>query len=657
MSMKLISFVQPNFQVGPSSKDIYFLPYTVGKLWAHAVKNKKIKSSFELQQFVWKRIDTYKLAHELAKCDIVSFSYYVWNKNYNNELAKQVKKLNPNCIIIAGGPELPITKSDIFKIYPFIDFIVKKEGEIIFTNLLEEIVDNNFDVDKDYKTKGLLINVKNIAFDTGIGERIHNFAELASPYLSGAFDHLVKQNPEIEWVVTIETNRGCPYKCTFCDWGSLTYSKIKKNDLQTVLDEITWAGVNRCGAIEIADANFGIFLERDHLIADKFIETKQKFGFPYHFSSPFAKNSKNENLLSLIKKLNKEVGLTISTQTLNEKVLSNIERKNLEQHHIEEIFTIASKQGLGLETELILGLPGETLESWKDNIFKMFEMNNHYGITIYQLQLLENAPMNLFQKQEYNMKTTPSYFSSEDTDKIRESIEIVTSTKDLPEKDMISAVEFNWFITLFHNLGFSTWISRVVTKHLGISYKMFYNNLYSWLIKNCEWFRSYRKQFQKVIKIYFSKGIIKYQEFESIFKSKINFPAHQYFYNMTAYIVFAKKQTKIIFSALCEYLEETYELSKNMITQLIEFSETSLIEFDTFIQYPIKKSFDYDFLGFLFDDKPLNNYKSNKFNFVLGPDNYKNITSNFDFIQEIHFKRKTHFGKAVIKHIGDNLND
>ena len=71
----------------------------------------------------------------------------------------------------------------------------------------------------------------------------------------------------------IETNRGCPYGCTFCDWGSATLSRIRKFDIERVFAELEWCAEARLRAIGIADANFGIF-ERDVEIAEQIADTE-----------------------------------------------------------------------------------------------------------------------------------------------------------------------------------------------------------------------------------------------------------------------------------------------------------------------------------------------------------------------------------------------
>ena len=91
----LISFVQPNFRQGPGGIAAY-LPYSVGILWSYALTNETIKRNLELDRLVYKREPIEELANQLSKNDVVAFSTYVWNRNYNFKLAQRVKELNPN---------------------------------------------------------------------------------------------------------------------------------------------------------------------------------------------------------------------------------------------------------------------------------------------------------------------------------------------------------------------------------------------------------------------------------------------------------------------------------------------------------------------------------------------------------------------------------
>ena len=65
--------------------------------------------------------------------------------------------------------------------------------------------------------------------------------DFPSPYQMGVFNNIIKNNPDVLWSMTVETNRGCPHRCTFCDWGTVTYGKINKFGLNRVAEDIAWA--------------------------------------------------------------------------------------------------------------------------------------------------------------------------------------------------------------------------------------------------------------------------------------------------------------------------------------------------------------------------------------------------------------------------------
>ena len=459
----LISLVQPNFQQGPKEFNAHYLPYSAGILWSYAYQFSEIKDNFSLDRIVWRREKIELVARALEKNSVVAFSTYVWNKKYNYALAKRVKELNPKCVIVFGGPEVPITKKNLFKTYAFIDVVVRDEGEITFKSVLDCVIaGSDFDL-----VPGLLINKDTVAVDTGPSIRIDSLDKIPSPYLTGVFDKIIAETPGVEWNATLETNRGCPYSCTFCDWGSLTYNKVKLFDLSRVFAELEWISQNKCGFVTITDANFGMFVERDDQIADKMLELQDTYGYPSALSITWAKNQRPE-VFAIVSKLIKSPrfnsGLTVSVQSMDLDVLENIKRKNLDQHKISEIFEICEKNNVPVYTEIILGLPGETPESWKEGIWKLFRAGNHTGLNILHCQLLENAEMNLLQRRLFGITSTLAYdymSGSYNNNYLTESVEIVTSTKDISPDEMSELQLFNCFIDTFHINGFYPFFPKI----------------------------------------------------------------------------------------------------------------------------------------------------------------------------------------------------
>ena len=636
--MKTISLVQPNFQQGPKEFNAYYLPYSVGILWAYIQKFDHLRAAYQLDQIVWCRDRLSETVDKLYTNDIVAFSTYVWNKNYNYELAKQIKSRNPNCVIIFGGPEMPVTDPSIFQKLPFIDYVVKSEGEMILKDLLERI-DNQQPI---AEVKGLLINQSGKAIDTGNGERISHLDEIPSPYLTGVFDKLIAETRGVEWNATLETNRGCPYACTFCDWGSLTYNKVKKYDLDRVFAELEWIGKNGCGFVTITDANFGMFVDRDNAIADKLLEVQEKYGCPTSFAMSWAKDQKPEVfdiVFKLIKSPKFNQGLTVSVQSMSLDVLENIKRKNLAQHKIHDVFELCDRNNVPVYTEVILGLPGETKETWKDGVFKIIEAGNHTGINLLQAQMLENAEMNLLQKRLHKITSVPvwDYMSgSYAVDEIDEGVEVVTSTASMPKDDMMDCLTFNWFIQTFHINGLTTYITRFLNKHTDIGYAEFYDKFYNFLQKD-EWFLKEQAEVKGYYTNWMTDGRIRHPRIGNVEVHGWNL-VHRTTLNIHGYNKYSH-----VFNLITEFVLGLGVLDADLANELLEFQKSYVVDYKSIYKFPLTKEFNYDFLGYIQENRVLNTPMEYKFEF---PEN-KDISLD-NFLENIYFGRKRNFGKSLI---------
>jgi len=636
---KKVSLVQVNFQLGPSHLNAHYLPYSVGIIWSYANQFESIRDAYELDHVICIREPIDTVLDDLSDQDIVAFSCYVWNRNYNLTLARRIKELNPDCQIIFGGPELEIGDPTIFKRYPFIDIIIKNEGEFIFKELLERAKPLS-------DIAGLLINQDGEAVDTGSAERINDLSVLPSPYLTGFFDRLIEKYPDIEWNATLETNRGCPYACTFCDWGSLTYNKIKKFELERVYAEMEWIAKHRCGFMSVTDANFGVFAERDNLIIDRFIELQNQYGYPYTFNVSWAKNQK-KHVIGIVKKLMSNTktlnhGLTLSFQSFDDKVLENIKRKNMYESETQEIFTLAEQNQIPVTSELILGLPGETLESWKENFWTLFRLGNHSGIDMFQAQLLTNAEMNTLQRRLYGIKSTVVYdymSGSYNYDELAEGVQVVTETNTLPWDDMIEAQMFNVFINTFHINGLTNWLSRFVYKNLGIDYSEFYRDLYQflendpWLEKELAEFKVYAVQWMKQGKINHPKICdIEIHGWNLVHKATINFHMHD--------------QKQHAMSVLEKFMHR-FDIDQDILADLMKLQRNYVIEYKHLADYPKKVDFEYNIFDYLISDQTLSKQPQSF---------WFDITDRADmgfkeFLEKLYYGRRRNFGKAMITRI------
>ena len=641
-----ISLVQPNFQQGPKEFNAYYLPYSVGVLWAYIQKFEDLKTFYSLNEIIWRRDRLADAVEKLKHDDIVAFSTYVWNKNYNYELARRLKEVNPKIITIFGGPEMPHTKKDVFQKLPFIDVIVRSEGELIFKDLLECIKNN-----QSFETvKGLTINQSGEKFETGDAERIQDLAELPSPYLTGVFDKIMAETKGVEWNVTIETNRGCPYACTFCDWGSLTYNKVKKFELERVFLELEWAGQHKCGFVTLCDANFGMFVERDNLIADKLLEVQEKYGSPTSYSMAWAKDQKEEvfNIVfKLIKSPKYNQGLTVSVQSMDLDVLENIKRKNLSQHKIDRIFAICEKNNVPVYTEVILGLPGETKETWKEGIFKIIRAGNHTGINFFHAQLLENAEMNLLQRKLHKITSVPVYdymSGSYVADELPESVEVVTGTSSMPPDDMIDCMLFDWMIQTFHVNGLTTYVSRILEKQYNIDYSKFYEKLQAFLRLD-PWFQKEELEVKRYYENWMSSGRINHYKYGNVEVHGWNL------IHRTTLNIHNDKKYDYVFNLIEQFLQ-TLDIDQRMAQELVLFQKNYLVNYDRISEYPFRMKFNYDFIGYLQDDTDLLSSVSYLFEYTERTD----ITFE-SFLENIYFGRKRNFGKSQVIKLVEKKRD
>jgi radical SAM superfamily enzyme YgiQ (UPF0313 family) len=637
MQKTTVSFVNPNFQQGPKEFNAYYLPYSTGILWSYVQQFENIKNNFELGEFIWRRDPIEEVVELLKNSAIVGFSTYIWNKNYNNVLARELKKVNPDVLIVFGGPEPAIENPKFFELYPYIDLCVKQEGEITFRRILENFKTKNFDT-----IPGLLINKQGNTIDTGTSERINELDTIPSPYLIGLFDNLMKKFPEIRWNATLETNRGCPYACTFCDWGSLTYNKVKKFELDRVFAELEWIGKNKCDFVSITDANFGIFPERDDLIADKLIAVQREYDNPKAYTISWAKNQKRE-IVEIVKKLIYEggakIGLNLSVQTMDENVLDIIKRKNLDTNKIEEVFELCEEHNIPLYTELILGLPGETLDSWKQNFYRLYKAGNHTGITIYQAQLLENAEMNLLQRRLYKLEGRTVYdylVGTYNENELREGVEVVISTRDLPSEKMLDAQVFSWFMNTFHINGITNYISRFLRTHSNVDYEEFYDKLFVY-IQQDDWLNNEITRIRDHYGNWSQHGKIDHTPIQGIEIHGWNL--------IHSTIINIQSQNKVqhIFNVIGNFVKDNFKLDEPVFEQLMEFQRNYIVDYHKVKEYPKTLSLDYDFLGSIIDKTDLAVPTTYEFDF---PED--NTMSLQQFCEQIFFARRRNFGKSWI---------
>jgi radical SAM superfamily enzyme YgiQ (UPF0313 family) len=235
-------------------------PLALGMVVAHAAKS-SAASRYRFEKTIHRSTRSVLEAIAADGPGVVLFSDYIWSTKQNLEISAELKRAAPECLLIHGGPDVPKDPgaSDAFlRAHPAIDIAVEGEGERTFTEILLAL-DGTLDRARLREVSGLTYRDGERLVRTGPRDRTRELDELPSPYLDGFFD----DQKHSQWRAAIlETNRGCPYGCTFCDWGSATLQKIRNFGLERVESEIAWIAQRKIPIVFVADANFGILPRR-----------------------------------------------------------------------------------------------------------------------------------------------------------------------------------------------------------------------------------------------------------------------------------------------------------------------------------------------------------------------------------------------------------
>lgn len=456
-----------------------YLPYATGCLIAYAKQDAEITESYRFNDILFMREEIGDAIKAIEEPFLAAFSCVIGNIEYSKAFAKKLKEAHPECLIIFGGHGVP-NHAEILRQYPFIDFAVRGEGERAFSGLLKSLINNSgFE------------GITNLAYRSGddiiINETADYFdiSDYPSPYLTGLFDNVFSKYPGVEFHAIIETNRGCPYRCAFCEW---CYTKeIRFFPLERVKKEIEWMSDKKIEYCYCADANFGI-AQRDVEIARFVIETRKKNGYPAIFRPTYAKNS-NETVFEAGKILNQngaDKGVTIAYQSLNERTLELIGRKELNIDNYASLEQKYASQNIPTYTELILGLPGETYESFCEGLCRLIEAGQHNSIAVYLCQVYYHALLGDkdYQKQ-FGIKTAKVPFHRvhhiPDTNGIQEYFEIVVGTADMDTDDWVKTNMFSIVLQTFHHMGLLRCFALYLHAEQGVEYYDFYNLLLSYI--------------------------------------------------------------------------------------------------------------------------------------------------------------------------------
>ena len=277
------------------------------------------------------------LAHQPR---IVGIGAYIWNALEVQELTALLKKVSPKTFIILGGPEpshLP-HRVDFSKA----DYIIQGEGENAFYALCRRLL--NDDLPEERFIKAPMVDLSTIVL----------------PY-DFYSDHDVKHR-----YCYVEASRGCPFTCEFC--LSSADKKVRDIPMERFLGELEKLWQRGVRNFKFIDRTFNLSIENATQLLDFFLSKEEEYFvhfevIPDHF--PKALREKIAQFPPAALQL--EVGI----QTLAPNISQNIHRRLNVEKIEENLAFLQNETHAHLHVDLIVGLPGESIEGFGNNLNRL----------------------------------------------------------------------------------------------------------------------------------------------------------------------------------------------------------------------------------------------------------------------------------------------
>jgi radical SAM superfamily enzyme YgiQ (UPF0313 family) len=294
---------------------------------------------------------------------IIGFGVYIWNVVQTTEVVRRLKQARPALKIVLGGPEVSYEWADQ-EIVRLADHLITGWGDVSFPKLCRALLDGPHPLMKVIP-----------------GEQ-PALADLALPYAEFSADDLAHR------LLYVEASRGCPFKCEFC-LSSLdkTAWAFEQERFLAALETLYERGARN---FKFVDRTFNLKIDSSLTILQFFLDRLTPDLFLHFEVIP---DHLPERLKDMIARfppgvLQFEVGI----QTFNPEVQQAISRRQDNAKTCENLVWLVNHSHAHLHTDLIFGLPGETLASFAEGFDRLYALRPH-EIQLGVLKRLRGTPI------------------------------------------------------------------------------------------------------------------------------------------------------------------------------------------------------------------------------------------------------------------------
>ena len=389
---------------------------------------------------------------------ILGLSNYSWNEGINRLVEKTITRTSPETVLVSGGPHIRTDDAgirDYLIDHPVIDYYVMFEGEWPMGFLVGMMLDRGLTLnptDLDSAIPGVAFLKDEKLFYEPYSSKKGDLDNIPSPYLSGRLDEFLADDA---YQPLLETNRGCPFACTFCAWGISALNKVRRFQTDRLIKEIDYISSRTNSTYwQFTDANFGMY-ERDIEIAKAIKDASQKCSLD-KIGINWAKNSSKfcTEIAYILKGIADPLA---AVQSTDPEVLKHIKRDNIKMSTMTDLLEQSRIDGIPMTTDVLSGLPGESYSSHLDTLRTVFDMGFDY-FNVGPIRMLPGSEMESEQsRKEYGLITQYRLISGNygkyDGNPVVEYEESVVASSDMTREETYKLRLIHFFTWVFWNSG------------------------------------------------------------------------------------------------------------------------------------------------------------------------------------------------------------
>ncbi len=308
---------------------------------------------------------------------IVGLGIYIWNVDETARLVADLKRVRPDIVVVLGGPEVSF-ETDDQEIVRLADYVISGEADLEFARFCRHQLNGEAEI-SDVAHSAAQIPISNSRL---LAAPLPILTQLALPYDLYTNDDIAHR------VIYVEASRGCPFTCEFC--LSALDIPVRQFSLELFLDAMDSLLQRGARQFKFVDRTFNLNLRVGRAILQFFLERYQA-GLFLHFE--MIPDRLPESLKELIVQfpagaLQFEVGI----QTFNEQVCELISRHQENDVVEQNLGWLRNHTGVHVHADLIVGLPGEDLESFAAGFDRLVRLGPH-EIQVGILKRLRGTPI------------------------------------------------------------------------------------------------------------------------------------------------------------------------------------------------------------------------------------------------------------------------